>query len=93
MTAALVWVMALRQEQEGPLRGLGVFLRWVAAQLLEALPVGLFFRLLLPLPAFSLSPVFRRGSQGAIMDASAWGAGNPRRRPSAYAASRLLIRR
>ena len=31
MTAALVWVMAFCQEEERPLRGLGVFLRGLAA--------------------------------------------------------------
>ena len=56
MGATLVWVMALRQEEESPLRGHGVFFCRVAAQLLKALPVDFFFCLLLALPAFGLSP-------------------------------------
>ena len=56
MSAALVRVMAFRQEQERPLRGLGVFLRRVAAQPLEALPVNRLFGLLLALLAARLQP-------------------------------------
>ncbi len=49
MGAALVGVVAFRQEQERPLRGPGVFFRRVAAQPLEALPVKRLFVLLLAL--------------------------------------------
>ena len=48
MRAALVGLMALGQEVERPLRGPGVFFRWLVAQPLEALPVQY---LLGPLPA------------------------------------------
>jgi hypothetical protein len=54
--AALVGVMALRQEKESTLRGPGVLFRPMVAQPLEALPVEPLFRLLLTLPAFGLSP-------------------------------------
>src|SRR5262249_22708601 len=57
VTAALIGVMALRQEQEGPLRGPGVFFRRVAAQPLEVLPVKRLFCLLLAFAAFGLGAV------------------------------------
>jgi len=46
--AALVGLMALGQEVERPLRGPGVFFRWLMAQPLGALPAQY---LLGPLPA------------------------------------------
>ncbi len=44
--AALVGLMALGQEVERPLRGPGVFFRWLVAQPLEALPVQYLLGLL-----------------------------------------------
>ena len=55
MAAALVGMMAFRQEEERPLRGLGVFVRGVAAKLLKALPVNRFFGLLFAFLAFGFS--------------------------------------
>ena len=56
MVAALVGVVAFRQEQERPLRYLGVLFRRVAAQPLEALPVDRLFGLLLALAALGFNP-------------------------------------
>jgi len=44
--AALVGLMALGQDVERPLRGPGVFFRWLVAQPLEALPVQYLLGLL-----------------------------------------------
>jgi hypothetical protein len=54
MSASLVRMMALRQEQKRALRGPGVFFRRMAAQPLEALPVERLFGLL---------PMLRRGHE------------------------------
>jgi len=56
VVAALIRVMALRQEQERTLRGPGVFFCRVVAKPLEALPVERLFGLLLPLAAFGFDP-------------------------------------
>ena len=55
MSAALVRMMAFRQEQERALGDLGVLFRRVAAQPLKALPVERFFGLLLMLRGFFCS--------------------------------------
>jgi hypothetical protein len=54
VSAALVGVMALRQEQEPPLCVSGVFFCRVAAKPLEALPVHCFLGLLFAFPAIGL---------------------------------------
>jgi hypothetical protein len=56
MVAALVGMVAFRQEKERPLRGLGVFLRGVVAQPLKALPIERLFGLLLAIPALVFNP-------------------------------------
>src|SRR5271157_5523031 len=56
MTAALVGVVAFRQEKERPLCDLRVFFGGVAAQPLKALPVESLFGLLLAIPALSFNP-------------------------------------
>jgi hypothetical protein len=52
MSAALIQMMAFREEQERALGDLGVLFHRMAAQPLEALPVGRLFGLLLMLRDF-----------------------------------------